>query len=336
MRRSEFLELMLAGALGTLAGCQSGRSERNALLNVSYDPTRELWRDVNRAFADSHLSEHGERVTVHQSHGGSSTQARAVIDGLYADIVTLASFLDTDAIAKRGLIAENWLNRLPNRSLPFTSTIVFVVRAGNPKQIRDWPDLVRPGVAPITPNPKTSGNGYLAFFAAWGSILLRGGSRAEAVDYVRTLYRAVPVLDSGARGSAVTFVRREIGDVHLAWENEAALEVRESRGKLEIVHPPISILAEPHVTLVDQNVDAKGTRAIAERFLHFLYRDEAQRIIARHHMRPISSALLREEAARFPAIERFPITAIAQSFSAAHRELIAEGGVFDSIYGPRG
>src|SRR5712692_5910704 len=213
------------------------------LLNVSYDPTREVWRDINSNFIPRYEKEKGVKLTINQSHGGSSTQARAVIDGLEADVVTLASYLDTDAISKKGLIKEGWVDRLPDRSLPYFSTIVFVVRKGNPKGIRDWPDLVKPGVAIITPNPKTSGNGYLSFFSAWGSVVLRGGSRKDATSYMTKLYKQVPVLDSGARGAATTFVQRGIGDVHLAWENDARLEVEEAKGELEVVYPPISIRA---------------------------------------------------------------------------------------------
>jgi sulfate/thiosulfate transport system substrate-binding protein len=200
------------------------------LLNVSYDPTRELWRDINSKFVAHYEKETGNKLSIKQSHGGSSTQARAVIDGLDADVVTIASIIDTDAISRAGLIDQGWVDRLPHRSLPYYSTIVFVVRKGNPKGLQDWPDLVKPGVQIITPNPKTSGNGYLSFFCAWGSVVLRGGSRQDAIDYVTKLYKQVPVLDSGARGATTTFVQKRLGDVHLAWENEAHLEVREAKG----------------------------------------------------------------------------------------------------------
>src|SRR6187455_231742 len=250
------------------------------LLNVSYDPTRELWRDLNANFAARYEKEKGVKVDIKQSHGGSSTQARSVIDGLDADVTTLASFLDTDAISQKGLIAPGWVDRLPNRSRPYTSTVVFVVRKGNPKGIKDWPDLVKPGVEVVTPNPKTSGNGYLSFFSAWGSVVLRGGSRDDAVKYVTALYKNVPVLDSGARGATTTFVQKKIGDVHLAWENEAHLEVREAKGDLDLVYPPISIRAEPHVAVVDVNVDRKHTRKVAEAYLKFVYSDEGQEIAA--------------------------------------------------------
>jgi sulfate transport system substrate-binding protein len=224
------------------------------------------------------------------------------------------------------------VERLPNRSLPYYSTLVFVVRKGNPKGIKDWPDLVKPGVAIITPNPKTSGNGYLSFFAAWGSVVLRGGSRADAIDYVTKLYKQVPVLDSGARGATTTFVQKEIGDVHIAWENEAHLEVREAKGNLDLIYPPISIRAEPHVTVVDANVDRKNTREIAESYLEFTYTDEAQEIIARHLYRPSNEAVLKKHSAKFPDIRLFEITEIAKDFPDAHKHFISEGGVFDQIY----
>ncbi len=328
------LRRALVGGLMALA-TGAAASDSVELLNVSYDPTRELWRDLNGSFTDQYRKEKGVAVTVKQSHGGSSAQARAVIEGLEADVVTLASTIDTDAIAQRGLITGDWVKRLPNNSLPYTSTIVFVVRKGNPKGIRDWPDLVKPGVEVITPNPKTSGNGYLSFFSAWGSVVLRGGSRQAAIDYVTKLYRQVPVLDSGARGAAITFVQREMGDVHLAWENEARLEVAEARGDLDIVYPPISIRAEPHVALVDANVDRKKTRAVADAYLRYLYTDAAQQIIARHFYRPTNEAVLKAHAATFPALRMFSIKEIALDFPDAHKQFIAEGGVFDKIYRPR-
>jgi sulfate/thiosulfate transport system substrate-binding protein len=305
------------------------------ILNVSYDPTREVWRDFNEKFSAVYQKESGTKVTIKQSHGGSSTQARAVIDGLEADVVTLASFLDTDAISKKGLIAPGWVDRLPNRSLPYTSTVVFVVRKGNPKGIKDWPDLVKPGVEVITANPKTSGNGYMSFFSAWGSVIVRGGSRDDAIKYVTQLYRQVPVLDSGARAATTTFVQKGIGDVHLAWENEAHLEVEEAKGQLDLVNPPISILAEPHVAIVDANVDRRGTRQVAEAYLKYAYTDDAQELFAKHYYRPTNAAILRKYASTFPEIRMFPITAIAKDFPDAHKQLIEEGGVFDTIYKPK-
>ena len=243
---------------------------------------------------------------------------------------------DTNAIAKAGLIAKDWETRLPNRSLPYTSTIVFVVRKGNPKGIKDWPDIVKPGVEIVTPNPKTSGNGKLSFLAAWGSVTERGGSEADALDFVRKLYEQTPVLDLGARAATTTFVQKRVGDVHLAWENEAHLEVREAKGDLDLVYPPVSIRAEPHVALVDANVDRKKTRAAAEAYLKYLYTDEAQEIIAKHFYRPINDAVLKKNAATFPAgIKLFSVKEIAADFAAAHKELIGTGGVFDTIYKPK-
>jgi sulfate/thiosulfate transport system substrate-binding protein len=306
-----------------------------SLLNVSYDPTRELWRDMNASFAARYEKETGVKVNIKQSHGGSSTQARAVIDGLEADVVTIASIIDTDAIRKKGLINKNWMDRLPYRSLPYFSTIVFVVRKGNPKGIKDWPDLVKPGVSIVTPNPKTSGNGYLSFFSAWGSVVLRGGSKEAATDFVTKLYRQVPVLDSGARGSTTTFLQKRIGDVHLAWENEAHLEERESKGALQVVYPPISIRAEPHVTVVDTNVDRHKTREVAEAYLKYTYTDEGQEIAAKHFYRPSDPAILKKHSSTFPNIRLFDIKEIAKDYPDAHKQFIGDGSVFDSIYKPK-
>lgn len=324
---------LLAGLLSVTSGANAAGSLE--LLNVSYDPTRELWRDINSNFIPLYEKEKGVTLAIKQSHGGSSTQARSVIDGLEADVVTLASIIDTDAIAQRGLITGDWVKRLPQNSLPYYSTIVFVVRKGNPKGIKDWPDLVKPGVEIITPNPKTSGNGYLSFFSAWGSVVLRGGSKKDATDYVTKLYKQVPVLDSGARGATTTFVQRQIGDVHLAWENEAHLEVREAKGGLDLIYPPISIRAEPHVAVVDGNVDRKKTRAAAEAYLKYLYTDAAQEIIAKHFYRPSNEAVLKKNSASFPNIKLFNIKEIALSFADAHRQFIGDGGVFDTIYKPK-
>ncbi len=350
-RRTFFASLAVAGLLAGLGNSGGGANAREVyaqvasggggpksleLLNVSYDPTRELWRDLNATFIPKYLKEANTKLEIKQSHGGSSTQARAVIDGLEADVVTLALWSDTDAISKKGLIAKNWEQRLPNRSLPYVSTIVFVVRKGNPKGIKDWPDLVKPGIAIVTPNPKTSGNGQLGFYSAWGSVVLRGGSREDAIAYVTKLYQQVPVLDSGARGSTTTFVQKGIGDVHLAWENEAHLEVREANGELEVVYPPISIRAEPHVALVDANVDRKGTRAAAEAYLKFLYTDEAQEIIAKNYYRPTNEAILKKHGETFPEIRLFVVTDIAENWDDVHKKLVGDGSVFDTIYKPKG
>jgi sulfate transport system substrate-binding protein len=322
----------IAAVVWLLAANGSPDARTVELLNVSYDPTRELWRDLNKEFVARYEKETGIKLTIKQSHGGSGSQARAVIDGLEADVVTLALWSDTDALRKKGLLADGWEERLPNRSLPYSSTIVFVVRKGNPKGIKDWPDLIRPGIEIITPNPKTSGNGKLSFLAAWGTVIRREGSEQEARQFVTDLYRRVPVLDTGARGATVTFAQRQIGDVHLTWENEAHLEVQESGGELELVYPPRSIRAEPHVAVVDANVDRKGTRATAEAYLKFLYTEEAQEVIARHFYRPTNPAVLRKHATTFPEIELFPVTTFVRDWDEAQQKFFAERGVFDQIY----
>jgi sulfate transport system substrate-binding protein len=314
---------------------EEGKPKSLELLNVSYDPTRELWRNLNAKFVSKYLKEANTKLQIKQSHGGSSTQARAVIDGLEADVVTLALWSDTDAIRKQGLMAEHWEQRLPNRALPYMSTIVFVVRKGNPKGIKDWPDLVQPGITIVTPNPKTSGNGQLSFYSAWGSVVLRGGSREDAIAYVTKLYQQVPVLDSGARGATTTFVQKGIGDVHLAWENEAHLEVQEANGTLELVYPPLSMCAEPHIAIVDANVDYKGTRAAAEAYLQFLYTDEAQEIIAQHYYRPTHEEILKKHRQTFPEMRLFAVTDIGANWEDVHQKLIGDGSVFDTIYKPK-
>ncbi len=301
------------------------------LLNVSYDPTRELWHDLNDQFLADYEKQTGRKLTVKQSHGGSGSQARAVIDGLDADVVTLALWSDTDAIRKKGLINAGWEDRLPHRSLPYFSTIVFVVRQGNPKGVKDWPDLVKGDVKVITPDPKISGNGKLSFLAAWGAVLHRGGSEDEARAFVSELYRRVPVLDSGARGATITFAQKEIGDVHLTWENEAYLEVGEAGGKLQVVYPSSSIRAEPYVAVVDANVDRKGTRAAAEAYLKFLYTEEAQETIAQHHYRPIDEKVLARHESRLPKLDLFPVTRVAANWDDAQAKFFAEGAVFDQI-----
>lgn len=329
--------LVAAGAWLWLAvGTSAHNRGTLELLNVSYDPTRELWRDLNERFHEGHKKATGAQLTIRQSHGGSSSQARAVIDGLDADVVTLALWSDTDALRNRGLIRDGWEDRLPHRSLPYFSTIVFVVRKGNPKAIRDWPDLIRPGIEVITPNPKTSGNGKLSFVAAWGAVRRRGGSEEEALEFVTNLYRRTPVLDSGARGATTTFAQRKIGDVHLTWENEAHLEVRESAGELELVYPSASIRAEPHVAVVDANVDRKGTRAVAEAYLQFLYSDEAQEVLAEHFYRPNNDVIRRRHADRLPDLPLFAVTAVAKDWDEAQQKFFAEGAVFDRIFTNRG
>jgi sulfate transport system substrate-binding protein len=304
------------------------------LLNVSYDPTRELWKAIDKQFIPRFEKESGRRLIIHPSNGASGSQARAVIDGLEADVVTLALWSDTDTLRKKGLLKEGWDKAFPQNSLPYFSTIVFVVRKGNPRGIKDWPDLIKSDVAIVTPNPKTSGNGKLSFLAAWGSVLRRGGSEDDARRFVSELYRHTPVLDTGARGATTTFAQKGIGDVHLTWENEAHLEVRESQGELELVYPPVSIRAEPHVAVVDSNVDRKGTRAAAEAYLNYMYTDEAQEIIAANFYRPINPEILASYSNVFRSIELFPISAVAADFDAAQTKFFAEGAIFDGIYQP--
>ena len=301
------------------------------LLNVSYDPTRELWKELNEKFVAQQQAA-GKTVSIKQSHGGSGSQARAVIDGLEADVVTLAMWSDTDQLRKKGLIKDGWEDVLPNRSLPYTSTIVFVVRKGNPKNIKTWADLQGSGVEIITPNPKTSGNGKLAFLAAWGSVLQKGGSEDDARAFVTQLYKQVPVLDTAARGATTTFAQKGIGDVHLTWENEAHLEVAEAKGELELVFPESSILAEPHVAVVDINVDKKKTRATAEEYLKFLYTAEGQAVIAKHFYRPSDASVLAANSASFPALDLFQVTKVAASWEDAQTKFFAEGAEFDKIY----
>jgi sulfate/thiosulfate-binding protein len=326
-----FVTMVLAAALA--AG--PARAASLELLNVSYDPTRELWRDINASFIPDYEKKSGTTLEIKQSHGGSGTQARAVIDGLEADVVTLAMWPDTDAIRKAGQIEAGWEKRLPNNSLPYTSTAVFVVRKGNPKGIKDWPDLVKPGVEIVTPNPKTSGNGKVSFLAAWGSVTQRGGSDADALAFVKQLYEHVPVLDLGARGSTTTFVQKRIGDVHITWENEAHLETKEAAGDVEIVYPPISFLAEPQVAWVDANVKRKHTEAAAKAYLEYLYTREGQTIIAKNFYRPIDPAVREKYASEFPNIKLFPVTAVAKSWDDAYERFFLEGKLFDSFYKAR-
>jgi sulfate/thiosulfate-binding protein len=304
-----------------------------SLLNVSYDPTRELYHEFDAAFAKHWKAKTGDNVTIKQSHGGSGKQARSVIDGLQADVVTLALAYDIDAIRDKGLINPGWEQKLNYRSAPYTSTIVFLVRKGNPKQIRDWGDLVNPGVAVITPNPKTSGGARWNHLAAYGYALRQpGGTDAKARDYLARLYKNVPVLDSGARGATTTFVERGIGDVLLAWENEALLALRElGPDKFEIVAPSVSILAEPPVAVVDKNVDKRGTRKVAQAYLEFLYGDQGQEIIAKNYYRPAVDKFAKKYASQFPQIKLFQISEFG-GWTAAQKTHFADGGVFDQIY----
>ena len=324
----------------SLAACGGGTPSAGTaapleLLNVSYDPTRELYVDVNAAFAKAHEQKTGQRVAVQQSHGGSGAQARAVIDGLKADVVTLALSYDIDAIAAKGLIAPDWQKRLPENSAPYTSTIVFLVRKGNPKGIKDWNDLVKPGIGVITPNPKTSGGARWNYLAAWEYARRQsGGDEARTREFMAALFRNVPVLDSGARGATNTFVQRGIGDVLLAWENEAYLAREETKDTIEIVVPSISILAEPPVTIVDAVADKKGTRAVAEAYLQFLYSPEAQELVARHHYRPRDPQVAGRHAASFASLQLFTIDAAFGGWQKAQQAHFADGGTFDQIYRP--
>jgi sulfate transport system substrate-binding protein len=303
------------------------------LLNVACDPTRELWRDVNAAFATRYKEETGVALTIRPSHGGSGSQARAIIDGLPGDVATLALWTDTDAIRKAGLIDPGWVDRLPNRSLPYVSTIVLVVRKGNPKAIHDWNDLLRPDVQVITPNPKTSGNGKWSFLALWGSVIWRGGPTELAQQFVRRVYAHVPVLDASARGSTMTFAQKGIGDVHLTWENEAHLEVQESQGALEIVYPSVSVLAEPHVAVVDAVARRKGTAAAAAAYLKFLYTEQAQELIAKNFHRPTNPVVFARHRDLFPAFRLELATTLVPSGSwdDIQKSFFAEGGIFDQI-----
>ena len=303
------------------------------LLNVSYDPTRELYADFNKAFSIAYQKEAGKSVEIKQSHGGSGSQARAVIDGLQADVVTLALAYDIDAIAAKGLITADWQERLPLNASPYTSTIVFLVRKGNPRGIRDWDDLVKPGVSIITPNPKTSGGARWNYLAAWGYALKRYGSADKARQFVSELYKNVPVLDTGARGSTVSFVERGVGDVLLAWENEAFLAQREfGKDRFEIVSPSLSILAEPPLAVVDAVTDRKGTRAVAEAYLRYWYSKEGQEIAARNSYRPRDPEIAREYVNSFAKVELFTIDEVFGGWAKAQKEHFAEGGVFDQIY----
>jgi len=304
------------------------------LLNVSYDPTRELYQDVNAAFAKHWKEKTGDSVTVSQSHGGSGKQARTVIDGLEADVVTLALAYDIDALAAAGLLPRTWQSRLPNNSAPYTSTIVFLVRQGNPKNIKDWEDLAKPGVAVITPNPKTSGGARWNYLAAWGATQRRsGGDAAKAKDLVTRIFKNVPILDTGARGSTITFVERGIGDVLVAWESEALLAMRElGKGKFEIVAPPTSILAEPPVAVVDKVAAKHKTAAVAQAYLEFLYTPEAQEIAARHYYRPRLETAAAKHAEQYPKLSLFTIDEAFGGWAKAQKTHFADGGVFDQIY----
>ena len=328
---------LLGVVAGSLALAATAGAATVELLNVSYDPTRELYTEYNEAFAAYWKKKSGQDVSIRQSHGGSGKQARTVIDGLPADVVTLALAYDIDALVKQGkLLPANWQSRLPNNSSPYTSTIVFLVRKGNPKKIRDWADLARSGVSVITPNPKTSGGARWNYLAAWGYALKQGGAtEATARDFVSQLYRHVPVLDTGARGSTTTFVQRGIGDVLLAWENEAFLAIKQLGPDLaEIVVPSSSILAQPPVAVVDKNVDDHGTRKVAEAYLQFLYSPEAQEIAAKNFYRPTDQAVAAKYKTQFPEIPLVTIDDTFGGWQEAQKKHFADGGIFDQIYRP--
>ena len=327
---------LLLGGLALLLGTTFEVHAETNIVNVSYDPTRELYREYNAAFAEHWKKETGETVTFEQSHGGSGKQARAVVDGLQADVVTLALAGDIDVVAKAGLLPEDWQSRLADNSAPYTSTIVLLVRKDNPKQIKDWDDLAKPGIQVITPNPKTSGGARWNYLAAYAYALENyGNDDAAAREFVGKIYKNVPVLDTGARGSTTTFVQRGIGDVFISWENEAFLAQAEFPGQFEIVVPSISILAEPPVTVVDKNADRKGTRKVAEAYLQYLYSPEGQRIAAKNYYRPrFPEHAAKEDAERFVDVKLFTIDDKFGGWVKAQPEHFGDGGVFDQIYRP--
>jgi sulfate transport system substrate-binding protein len=330
--RHRLFNLALAAAL-TIAAVSVLAQPTVSLLNVSYDPTRELYVEFNAAFAKHWKAKTGQDVSIKQSHGGSGKQARSVIDGLDADVVTLALAGDIDALAKNGQwIPADWQKRLPHNSAPYTSTIVLVVRQGNPKGIKDWDDLVKPGISVITPNPKTSGGARWNYLAAWEFAKRKLGSEAKAKDFVQALYKNVPVLDTGARGSSITFAQRNQGDVFISWENEAHLLEKEFGGKVDIVYPSLSILAEPPVAVVDKNVDRKGTRAVAQAYLEYLYTDEGQDIAGKNFYRPISAKAQAKYVKQLPKLNLFTIEQAFGGWAKADKDHFADGGSFDQIY----
>jgi sulfate/thiosulfate-binding protein len=321
-------------AVAALIWAGSASAADVSLLNVSYDPTRELYVEFNKAFSAAYQKESGKSVEIKQSHNGSGASARSVIDGLQADVVTLALAYDIDAIAAKGLLAKDWQGRLPQNASPYTSTIVFLVRRGNPKGIRDWNDLTKSGIGVITPNPKTSGGARWNYLAAWGYALRKFGNNPEkARTFVGDIYKNVPVLDTGARGSTVTFVERGVGDVLLAWENEAFLAVKEfGKDKFEIVVPSVSILAEPPVAVVDKVADKKGTRAVAEAYLKYWYTPEGQEIAARNFYRPRDTEIAKKYESSFAKVDLFTVDELFGGWTKAQTEHFADGGVFDAIY----
>ncbi len=339
-RRGTLLNITAATAaiagLSLIVIANIPKGDENKLVNVSYDPTRELYQAINPLFIDAYAKQTGHHLTIEQSHGGSSRQARKVIDGEQpADVVTLGLFTDVDALRKRGLIAADWPDRLPNHSTPYSSTIVFVVRGDNPNGIKDWPDLLKPGLEVVTPDPRTSGNGKFAFLSAWASVTTRGGSEDEARTFLSALNEHVPVLDEGARGAATTFALQDIGDVHLTWENEALREVAASNGKLRVVYPPVSMLAEPYVAWVDASLKSREKLEYAKAYLLFLFGDTAQETIARLGYRPYNPDALQKAGVSFPDVKLIPITAIAKDWDDANRKFFEENGIVDTIIGAR-
>lgn len=333
IQRKHFLKTLLATALLAVTGSVVAQTTPITLLNVSYDPTRELYSEFNAAFAKHWKAQTGQDVTIKQSHGGSGKQARSVIDGIDADVVTLALAGDIDALYKNGgLIPQDWQKRLPHNSSPYTSTIVLVVRQGNPKGIKDWDDLVKPGISVITPNPKTSGGARWNYLAAWEFAKRKYGGEAKAKEFVKKLYENVPVLDTGARGSSVTFAQRNQGDVFISWENEAHLLEKEFGNKVDIVYPSISILAEPPVTVVDKNVERKGTRKVAEAYLNYLYTDEGQDIAGKNFYRPISVKAQAKYVKQLPKLNLFTLESAFGSWDKVGKEHFADGAQFDQIY----
>ncbi len=328
--------LILITVFLSLFATQSFAAKKVTLLNVSYDPTRELYEEYNKAFIQHWKEKTGEEIEINQSHGGSGKQARSVIDGLEADVVTLALSYDIDSISeKSGLIPKNWQSRLPDNSSPYTSTIVFLVRKGNPKNIKDWDDLAREGISVITPNPKTSGGARWNYLAAWAYAIKKWNNDEEkAKEFLKAIFKNVPVLDSGARGSTITFVERGIGDVFISWENEAYLAVNElGKDKFEIINPSVSILAEPPVSLVDRTVDRRKTRAVAEEYLKFLYSEQGQEIAAKNYYRPHLKTVAEKYAEQFPAIKFVTIDEAFGGWKNAQQKHFADGGTFDQIYG---
>jgi len=323
----------ISALVAGLAVAGSAYAADITLLNVSYDPTRELYVALNKAFGEKYKAETGKSVEIKQSHGGSGKQARSVIDGLDADVVTLALAYDVDEIARKGLLAADWQKKLQQNASPYTSTIVFLVRKGNPKAIKDWEDLTRSGVKVITPNPKTSGGARWNYLAAWGYALKKYGNDEKAKDFVQNIYKNVPVLDTGARGSTVTFVERNVGDVLIAWENEAFLSINEfGKDKFEIVVPSVSILAEPPIAVVDKVVDKKGTRAAAEAYLKFIYSPEGQEIAAQNYYRPRDPAVAAKYENTFPKVQLFTIDDVFGGWTKAQTTHFKDGGIFDAIY----